>query len=71
MIDDLSVAVLRVQMQIRRREFGPVERWIREREVDRDRGPGHVLKRGTPDDLHLRKYEHLPWRGTTSPGGRV
>jgi LuxR family maltose regulon positive regulatory protein len=58
-IDDLAVDVLRVQIQIRRREFPAVERWIREREVDRDRGPADVLRRGTADDLHLRKYEHL------------
>jgi LuxR family maltose regulon positive regulatory protein len=58
-IDDLAVDVLRMQMHIRRREYPAVERWIREREVDRDRGPAEVLQHGSPEDLHLRKYEHL------------
>jgi LuxR family maltose regulon positive regulatory protein len=58
-IDDLAVEVLRMQMHIRRREFDAVERWIREREVDRYRGPDDVVHNGTADDFHLRKYEHL------------
>jgi LuxR family maltose regulon positive regulatory protein len=58
-IDDLAVDVLRTQMHIRRREFAPVERWIRERAVDRFHGPDDVQRRGTADDRHLRKYEHL------------
>jgi len=58
-VDDIAVDLLEVEADIQRGEWDKVRHWIREREVDRDRGATDVIRRGDPDDLHMRKYEHL------------
>ena len=58
-IDDFAVDLSQAQMDIQQGDWEKVRHWIRERDVDRDRGAADVLKRGNPDDLHMRKYEHL------------
>ena len=58
-VDDMAVDMLQAQMDIQLGNWEKVRDWIRERHVDQDRGAADVISRGNPDDLHMRKYEHL------------
>lgn len=58
-VDDFAVDMQQAQMDLAQGDRDKVQRWIRERNVEKDHGPADVQKRGNPDDLHMRKYEHL------------
>jgi LuxR family maltose regulon positive regulatory protein len=58
-VDDFAVDLQLAMLDLAQGDWENVRRWIRERGVEKDHGPADVRKRGSPDDQHLRKYEHL------------
>ncbi|MBN1439132.1 MAG: hypothetical protein JW929_06965 [Anaerolineales bacterium] len=58
-VDDFAVALQEAQLDLALGDGDSVRRWIRERGVETDRGPADVRRKGNPDDLHIRKYEHI------------
>jgi LuxR family maltose regulon positive regulatory protein len=58
-IDDFAVDLQEAQLDLWQGDLEKVRRWIRTRGVEKDRGPADVRKHGDPDDLHMRKYEHV------------